>query len=95
MTTARQPICIWTTSGWKCISSPLKVHYPGSKACKVLPPERGVPTAITKPVEKLVRGLLRGAGLHGADPEVIAKVVGLMVVAQVGKNTPFTIIRAR
>jgi len=91
MTTARQPICIWTTSGWKCVSSPLKVHYPGKKACKVLPPERGLPTAITRDVERL----LRESELHGADPEVIAKVVGLMVVARVRRNDPFTIIKAR
>jgi len=86
-----QAICIWTSSGWKCVSSPLKVHYPGRKACKVLPPERGLPTEITKPVAKL----LREAGLRGVDPEVVAKVVGLMVLARVGKNTPFTIIKAR
>ena len=88
---AQQPICIWTTSGWKCVSSPLKVHYPGKKACRVLPAGRGLPAAITGPVEKLLRQL----GLRGADPEVVAKVVGLMVVARVGRNTPFTIIRAR
>lgn len=88
---ARQPICIWTTSGWKCVSSPLKEHYPGRKACRVLPPEHGLPTEVTKPVAKL----LRAAHLpKGVDPEVIANVVGLMVVARVGKNTPFTIIKA-
>jgi hypothetical protein len=88
---ARQPICIWTTSGWKCVSSPLKEHYPGRKECKVVPAEQGLPTEVTRPVEKL----LRDADLpRGVDPAVIAKVVGLMVVARVGKNTPFTIIKA-
>ena len=90
MTMARQPICIWTSSGWKCVSSPLKVHYPGKRPCRVLPPERGLPTAVTRPVEKL----LREADLPGVDPEVVAKVVGLMIVAKVGKKTPFTIIKA-
>ena len=88
---ATQPICIWTTSGWKCVSSPLKVHFPGKKACKILSPEHGLPTAVTKPVA----ALLRKADLPGVDAEVIGKVVGLMVVARVGKKTPFTIIKAR
>jgi hypothetical protein len=85
-----QAICIWTSSGWRCVSSPVKVHYAGKKACKVLPAAQGLPTEITRPVA----ALLRKNKLAGVDPNVVAKVVGLMVTARVGRNTPFTIIKA-
>jgi hypothetical protein len=89
MRTASQPICIWTPSGWKCVSSPMKVHYPGKRACRVLPPDQELAETVTKPVTDLLRRI----GPKGVDPVVLGKVVGLMVAARVGRNTPFTIIK--
>jgi hypothetical protein len=85
----QQPICIWTPSGLKCVSSPMKVHYPGKKACRVLPTDHELHESVTKPVTAMLREILP----KGADPVVVGKAVGLMVSARVGRNTPFTIIK--
>ncbi len=84
-------ICIWTPTGWYCASSPLKRHYAAGKKCVVLPAARGV----SRPIVNAVAKYLRKEHLRGVDPEVIAKVVGLMVAVKVDRKTPFTIIKVK
>ena len=84
-------ICIITSTGMKCISSPIKDHRPGAAVCG---PARPNPDREAKVAE--IRRFLRLRRLdlsHGSQ-ETIARVVELLLAARVGEATPFTIVRA-
>ncbi len=83
-------ICIITSSGMKCISSPLKEHHPGDRECHEAP-ANAARDAQLKEIRALLR--LKRLGLSKGKQDLIAKVVTLMLAAHVGEETPFTIVR--
>ncbi len=84
-------ICIITSSGMKCISSPIKEHHPGDRPCRLAPasPARD---AQLKEIRRCLKP--KRLGLSRGRQDVIAKVVELLLAANVGERTPFTIVRA-
>ena len=85
-----QPICIITPGGMKCLSSPIKQHFPGARACKLLEPISAVEGAALK----AIRRNLAQVGVKPGAQKVIARVVELMVSAGVDGRTPFTVVKA-
>lgn len=85
-------ICIITSTGMKCLSSPIKEHRPAPHACKTAPhdPVRAAKVA-------LIRKHLRDPELALARgrQDVIARVVELMLAAGVDDASRFTIVKAR
>jgi hypothetical protein len=85
-----QPICIITPSGMKCLSSPIKQHFPGSKRCRIVEPISAGKSAALE----AVKHDLGKAGVKPGAQEVIARVVELMMAYGVDGRTPFTIVKA-
>ncbi len=86
-----QAICIVTSTGLKCIASPLKHHRPGAKACG-----RDRDYAKWDRKAAAVAAALEGSSLRlGAKRcETLGKIAVLLQAAEVGPDTPFTIVRA-
>ncbi len=84
-------ICIITSAGMKCISSPLKEHHPGDRECHEAPANAARDGQL-KEIRALLR--LKRLGLSKGKQEVVAQVVELLLAAHVGADTPFTIVRA-
>ncbi len=85
-------ICIITSTGMKCLSSPLKEHHPAPHPCKAAPPD---PARTAKVA--LIRKHLKDPdlALSRARRDVIARVVELMLAAGVDDGSRFTIVKAR
>ena len=87
---ARPPICIMTPGGMKCLSSPIKQHFPGRKQCRIAPSISAAKTAALRAVKRD----LAAARLEDGAVSVIARVVELMMAYGVTGRTPFTIVKA-
>jgi hypothetical protein len=85
-----QPICIITPGGMKCLSSPIKRHFPGRQACRIVAPIPAVQSAALRAVQRN----LAHARLSAGAQVVIAKVVELMMASGVDGRMPFTIVKA-
>lgn len=85
-------ICIITSTGMKCLSSPLKDHHPAPHTCRAAPPDRARTAKVA-----LIREHLRDPdlALPRARRDVIARVVELMLAAGVDEGSRFTIVKAR
>jgi hypothetical protein len=84
-------ICIITSTGLKCLSSPVKEHRPGAHACRLAPAD----PARTAKIALLRRALRDEAmGLSRTQENVIAKVVELLLAARVDGDSRFTIVKA-
>ena len=84
-------ICIITSTGMKCLSSPMKQHRPSGHACEDLPDNRARDAKVRR-VKKCLQG--KSLDLSEGKQKAIAQVVELMLAANVGADTPFTIVRA-
>jgi hypothetical protein len=91
MESADSPICIITSTGLKCLASPLKEHHAGDQACVLARPNPARAAKMTKVRSSLAN---KGLGLPAAKQEVIARVIELLLAANVGGHTPFTIVSA-
>ena len=85
------PICIITPSGMKCLSSPLKNHFPGRKRCVIAKKHPELDTTMDRMAELLMH---RDLGLSKGEQTIIAKVSELLLAAKVGDHTAFTIVSA-
>jgi hypothetical protein len=74
----------------KCLSSPIKQHFPGARACRLLAPISAVQVAALRAIK---RDLAR-VGVRPGAQDVMARVVELMLSAGVDGRTPFTIVKA-
>lgn len=85
-------ICIITSTGMKCLSSPLKEHRPAPHACKIAPPdpERAAKVAVIRKHLKDPK-----LALPRARRKVLLRVVELMLAAGVDEGSRFTIVKAR
>lgn len=93
--TEATPICIITPTGLRCMSSPIKQHRPSGKECTDLPDSKA--SAKREERVKEVRKALSkrmAPTISKQKREVILMVVELMLAANVGGNTPFTIVKA-
>jgi len=83
-------ICIITSSGMKCLSSPVKEHHPGDVPCRIAPRNASRDAQVAE-----IRRRLRPKrlGLSKPKQDVIVKVVELLLAANVGADTPFAIIK--
>lgn len=84
-------ICIITSNGMKCLSSPIKDHHPGDEDCTLARANEARDRKVAKIRTKLAA---KGLKLAASKQDVIASVAELMLAANVGPNTPFTIVRA-
>ena len=84
-------ICIITSTGMKCLSSPIKQHRPSGHTCQDLPANSGRDAKVRR-VSRCLEG--KSLGLSAGRQKAIAQVVELMLAANVGARTPFTIVRA-
>jgi hypothetical protein len=87
---AQKPICIITSTGMVCLSSPLKRHHPGDRECVVAEPKGREAARIGRIHDALKAKRL---GLSHSKRDVIEKVVELLLAANVGQKTPFVIVR--
>ncbi len=81
-------ICIWTSHGYVCDSASYHKYDPATGRGKEL-----TPTAAQRREIAAAKRALTKAGL--GDHDVIKRVVGLMLMAKVRDDVPFTIIKAR
>ncbi len=88
---AYSPICIITSTGMVCASSPLKAHYPLGKACR----RAHLSKAQKHKVDVINAAVAKTGAVKGGSAEVIAKVVELLIAMNVDKQTPFTIVMGR
>ena len=85
------PICIITSSGMKCLASPLKNHFPGRKQCVVAKKDLRLEAKLGRMAELLRHRELR---LSKGEQTIIARVSELLPTAKVGDHTAFTIVSA-
>lgn len=93
--TEATPICIITPTGLRCMSSPIKLHRPSGKECTDLP-DSGASAKRKERIQEVSRALSNRMRptLSKQKREVILTVVELMLAANVGGSTPFTIVKA-
>ena len=92
------PICIMTTGGMQCMSSPLKTHYPGDKPCVETKPLLTQDQDIAAIANFLgSRQFARSLGKVTRErANLIARVTYLMLVSDVLQpRMPFVISRSR
>ena len=104
---ADKPICIITPEGMKCLSSPLKKHFPGKRDCVLAV----TPTLVQKAADDACREMgkaldkvkrtktARGKThiVHVVSPaeyKQIQRLVRLAIESQFDLTKPFTIVKA-
>lgn len=89
-------ICIWTPSGLKCASSPIVEHHLSGDGKMSGEVASFASEAASKAAERAQAACARVAAVLKGEKEddVIARVVALMIAANVDENTPFAIVKA-
>ena len=88
---AQQPICIITSTGMKCLSSPVKEHHPGDEECVYPVANEARDRKVAKLRTKLAA---KGLKLPASKQALIADIAALILAADVREGAPFTIVRA-